>query len=68
MPNVMATLPNIGVQRRKVWLMSTTRVPCSNEAKTRNTLKFAGVPKLTNRSQPISVHHTMRTCGKDIAA
>ena len=26
-----------------VWLMPTTRVPCSNAAKTRNRLKFAGV-------------------------
>jgi len=28
-----------------VWLTPTTRVPCSNEAKTRNPLKFAGVPQ-----------------------
>jgi len=27
-----------------VWLTLTTRVPCSNAAKTRNPLKFAGVP------------------------
>jgi len=45
MPNVMVALPNIGggapsVQRRKVWL-----TPCSNAAKTRNHLKFAGVPQ-----------------------
>jgi len=39
-PNVMAALPNIGgvlcscVQRRKVWLTPTTKVPCSNAAKT----------------------------------
>ena len=26
-----------------VWLTPTTRVPCSNAAKTRNPLKFAGV-------------------------
>jgi len=51
MPIVMAALSNIGgtvapcVQRRKVWLTPTTRVPCSNAAKTRNPLKFAGVPK-----------------------
>jgi len=32
-----------------VWL--TTRVPCSNAAKTRNPLKFAGVPQTT---EPIS--------------
>ena len=28
-----------------VWLTPTTRVPCSNAAKTRNQLKFAGVPQ-----------------------
>jgi len=41
-------LPNIGgpsVQRRKIWLTPTTRVPCSNAAKTRNPLKFAEVPQ-----------------------
>jgi len=27
------------------WLTPTTRVPCSNAAKTRNRLKFAGVPQ-----------------------
>ena len=32
------------VQRRKVWLTPTTRVSCSNTAKTRNQLKFAGLP------------------------
>ena len=48
MPNLMAALPNIGgayVQRRKVWLMPTTRLPCSNAAETRNALKFAWVPQ-----------------------
>jgi len=28
-----------------VWLMPSTRVPCSNAAKMRNLLKFAGVPQ-----------------------
>ena len=28
-----------------VWLTPTTRVPCSNAAKTRNALKLAGVPQ-----------------------
>ena len=28
-----------------VWLAPTTRVPCSNAAKTRNTLKLPGVPQ-----------------------
>jgi len=36
MPNVMAAMANIGVapsaQRRKVWLMPSTGVPCSNAA------------------------------------
>ena len=34
-----------------VWLTRTTRVPCSNAAKTPNRLKFAGV---TQTRQPIS--------------
>jgi len=48
MPNVMAALPNIGgpsVQRRKVCLTPTTRVLCSNDAKTQNPFKFAGMPQ-----------------------
>ena len=48
MPNVMAALPNIGValcSMPAVWLTPTTRVPCSNAAKTRNPLKLAGVPQ-----------------------
>ena len=32
-----------------VWLTPTTRVPCSNAAKTRNLLKIAGVPQ-TNKT------------------
>jgi len=49
MPNVRAALPNIGGA-----LCSTpqsladahyTRLPCSNAAKTRNPLKFAGAPQ-----------------------
>jgi len=35
------------VQRRKVWLTPTTWLPCTNAAKTRNPLKFAGVPQTT---------------------
>jgi len=37
--------PNGSVQRRKVWLTPTAGVLCSNGAKTRNPLKFAGVPQ-----------------------
>jgi len=54
MPIVMVALPNIGgalCSIRKVWLMPTTRVPYSNAAKTRNPLKFAGVPQTP---EPIS--------------
>ena len=29
----------------KVWLMPTTRLPCSNAAETRNALKFAWMPQ-----------------------
>ena len=57
MPNVMAALLNIGgasVQRRKVWLRPTTRVPCSNAAKTRNPLKFAGVPQTRQQISAVS--------------
>jgi len=54
MPNVMVALPNIGGA-----LCSTPQSPadaqyymqCSNAAKTRNQLKFAGVPQT---GQPIS--------------
>ena len=42
------------VQRRKVWLTPTTRVPWSNAAKTRNPFKLPGVPQtITKRSQPL---------------
>ena len=37
-----------------VWLTPTTRVPCSNAAKTRNALKFAGVPQTCQRISPPS--------------
>ena len=43
MPNVMAALPNI------VWLTPTNRVPCSNAAKTRKSLKVPGVPQTNER-------------------
>ena len=54
MPNVMVALPNIGGA-----LCSTPQslvdahywMPCSNAAKTRNQLKFAGLPQT---GQPIS--------------
>ena len=37
-----------------VWLTSTARVPCSNAAKTRNPLKFAGVPQTRQQISAVS--------------
>ena len=48
MPNVMVALPNTGgplCSTPQIWMTPTTGVPCSNAAKTRNPLKFAGVPQ-----------------------
>ena len=42
------------VQSRRVWLTPTTRVPCSNADKTRNPLKFAGVPKTRHQISAVS--------------
>jgi len=53
MPNVMAALPNIG-GALKVWLTPTTRMPCSNAAKTQNPLKFAGVPQTRQEISAVS--------------
>ena len=43
--NIGGTLPSAGDGQTpcKVWLISVDRRRCSNEAKTRNPLKFAGV-------------------------
>jgi len=49
MPNVMPS-----VQRREVSLMPTTRVLCSNAAKTLNPLKFARVPKTCQQISAVS--------------
>jgi len=37
-----------------VWLMHTARVLCSNAAKTRNLLKFAGVPQTRQQISAVS--------------
>ena len=59
-----------------VWLTPTTRVPCTNAAKTRNSLKFAGVPQTPEEisavSRPIcnakkALQNIMRTCGGGIS-
>jgi len=42
------------VEHRKIWLTTTTRVPCSNAAKTRNQLKFAGVPQTCQQISAVS--------------
>ena len=42
------------VERRKVWLTPTTRVPCNNSAKTRNPFKFAGVPQTCQQISAVS--------------
>ena len=50
----------LSVQRRKVWLTPTTRVPCSNAAKTGNSLKFTGVPQI--RQQILAASRPKFTC------
>jgi len=48
MPNVMATMSNIGgalCSSPQVWLTPNTGVPCSNTAKTRNLFKLPRVPQ-----------------------
>jgi len=50
-----------------VWLTPTTRVPCSNAAKTRNPLKLAWMPQTNETISAAMVHHIERTCGGDIA-
>jgi len=54
MPNVMAALLNIGgvlCSTPQSLAKAHYKVPCSNAAKTRKPLKFAGCPKLVNHSQ-----------------
>jgi len=51
MPNVTAEYRWRSLFNAAVWMTPTTRVPCSNAAKTRNPLKFAGVPQTP---EPIS--------------
>ena len=40
---------------RKVWLTPTTKVSCSNAAKTRKPLKFAGVPQTRQQISAVSM-------------
>jgi len=51
-----------------VWLTPTTRVSCSNAAKMRNPLKFAGVPQTRQQISAVRrFHHIIRTRGGGIA-
>jgi len=66
MPNVIVALPNIGGA-----LCSTPQslanahyyMPCSNAAKTRNPLKFAGVPQTTGSISAASGPKCTILCG-----
>jgi len=49
---IRCTSPGDGQTSRKVWLASGERRRCSNEANTRNPLKFVGVPQ--TRQLPVS--------------
>ena len=52
------------VQRRKVWLTPTTRMPCSNAAKTPNPLKLAGVPQTKETISAASGLKFAISCGR----
>ena len=57
MPNVMVALPNIGgalYSTPQSFADATTRVPCSNAAKTRKPLKFARVPQTRQQISVVS--------------
>ena len=54
--------PGDGQTSCKVWLTSVKRCWCSNEAKTRNRLKFAGVPKTRQPISAVSGSKFARTC------
>ena len=70
MPNVMAALPNIGGA-----LCSTPQSLADahyysvvhNAARTRNPLKFAGVPQTRQQISAVSRPKLIRTCGGGIA-
>jgi len=46
-----------------VWLTSTTRVPCSNAANTRNPLKLRGVPQTNETISAASGPSSSPYCG-----
>jgi len=67
---IQYTSPADGQTSCKVWLTSVERRRCTNEAKMRYPLKYAGVPQTC---QSISAARgpkfttLLRTCGRDIA-
>jgi len=66
MPNVMAALPNIdgALCSTPESLADSTRVPCSNNAKTRKPLKFDGVPQTNETISSASGPKFTRLCGQ----
>jgi len=72
MPNAMAALLNIGgalCSTPQSRLTPTTRMPGTNAAKTRNPLRFAGVPKTNETISAVSgpKFTITKTCGGGIA-
>ena len=72
MPNLMVALPNIGgalCSAPQSLAEAHYYMPCSNAAKTQNTLKFVGVPQTPEPISAVSrVHHIIRTYRGGIAA
>jgi len=63
MPNVITALPNIGGALAAVWLTPTTRVPCSNAAKTQTPVEICrGAPNARTELSRYwaDVHHIVR--------
>ena len=63
---IQCTSAGDGQTSCKVWLTSVERRRCSNEAKTRNPLKFVGVPQTPDSISAVSGPKftiTVRTCG-----
>ena len=50
----VATEIRRGKKTNAVWLMNTTKVPCSNDAKMQNPLTVGGVPQIAERISAIS--------------
>ena len=70
MRNVMIALPNIGgatCSAPQSLADAHYYMPCSNDDKTRNPLKFAGVPQTTGWISA-EVHHIVGTYEEHIAA